>query len=75
MLTNASSDSDYSSKSTVLVIVAFTKRHISKKDRAASRANTQPFSEYFSVHTPFMLILCIVFMLSHGKSKLTTPYV
>ena len=40
-----------------IVVVAFTKKkkkkkklEKSKEDRTASRANTQPFSEYFSVH-------------------------
>ena len=49
-----SHDSNNSSKFTVLVIVAFTKnenKHISKKDKAANKANTQPFCEYFSART------------------------
>ena len=71
----------YSSKFTVLliIIVAFTKkkenRHISKEDRAASRANTQPSNEYFSIRTRFILILWFVYMLSYGESKsATTSY-
>ena len=61
---------------TVLVIVAFTKnenRHISKKtERAASRANTQPSSEYFNVRTRFIFILCFVDMLCQGESNSRT---
>ena len=60
-----SSDSNHSSKFTVLVVVAFNKnnrkeRHISKQDRAASRATTQPSSEYFGVSMRIILILCFV---------------
>ena len=32
---------------------------------------TQPFSKYFSVYTPCILILCFVYMLSNGESKST----
>ena len=43
------------------------KSHTSKKGRTASRPNTQPFSEYFSIRMPF--ILCFVYMMSYGESK------
>ena len=33
------------------------KKHLSEQDRAASRANTQPSIEYYSVRKRFMLIL------------------
>ena len=62
----------------VLVAIAFTKkeiRHISKKDRSASRANTQPYIEYFSVRKQFIFNLCLVYMLSYGESKTITSYV
>ena len=59
-----SSDSNHSSKLIVsIIIVAFTikeKRHVSRKDRAVSRSNIQPSSEYFSAHTGYILILRIV---------------
>ena len=51
---------NYSTKFTAIVVVAFTKkrkRQISKQDRAASRANIQPFYEYFSVRRRIILIL------------------
>ena len=57
----------YSSKFTVYVVVAFTKkekRQSSKKDRTA---NTQPFNEYFKLR-----ILLILGFLRHGESKLFT---
>ena len=38
-----------------LSVVAFTKKR--NNDRAASRANTQPSSEYFSVRRLIILIL------------------
>ena len=44
------------------------KRHISKTDRAISRANTQPSSKYNSVRAQIILIL------SNGGSKSTTSY-
>ena len=40
-----------------MAIVAFAKRKKKKKDRAASRANTQPSSAYFSVRTRIILIM------------------
>ena len=60
ILINDSSYSNNLSKYTDLVVVAFTKnenRHISKKDRAASKATMQPFDEYFSVRMQSILIL------------------
>ena len=44
----------------VLVVDAIAKnenRHIRKKDRAASRANTQPSGKYFRVRKRIILIL------------------
>ena len=41
-------------------------RHINKKGNAASRANTQPLSEYFSVRTRIIFILCFVCMLRYN---------
>ena len=49
---------------------AFTKKK--EKDRAASRANTQPFTEYISFHMRIIFILCCVYMLSCRESKSTT---
>ena len=49
----------------VLVVVAFTTK---RKDKA-SKANTKPFSEYFSVRKRIKLILCCLYMLSYGESK------
>ena len=40
----------------IRLVVVFTE----KKKRTASTENTQPFSEYFSVCTLFILILCVV---------------
>ena len=74
----SSSDSNHSLKCTVLVVVAFTKKtkdtraSKTKKTEAASRANTQPSSEYFSIRMPIILILWFVNMLSYGESKSTT---
>ena len=45
------------------------------KDRAASRANTQHSSKYFSVQMRIIIILCFVYMLQYGESKSTTSYV
>ena len=39
-----------------MIRVKRVKRHISKKDRAASRANTQHSTEYLSVRMRFILI-------------------
>ena len=54
------SNSNHLSKfKALVVIVAFTtkdNRHISNKDRTASRVNTQPFSEYFIVRTRIIVI-------------------
>ena len=52
------SDLNHLTKFAVLVVVALEKknRHISKDDRAASRANVQPISEYFSVRMQIILI-------------------
>ena len=59
----------FAEKKTSLAVVAFTKkkkeRHISRKDRAVSRANTQPSSEYFNIPSPARSILCFVYMLSY----------
>ena len=43
-------------------------KKVKKTDRAASRANTQPCSEYVTVRTRIILILC------YGESK-STSYV
>ena len=46
-------DSNHSKKFAELVVVVFKtkeKNYISKNDRAASRLNIQPVSEYFSGH-------------------------
>ena len=67
-LNRDSSDSNHSSKFT-------EKRHISKKVKAAGRTNTQAFSEYFSVRTRIILILCFVYVLSFIESKSITSYV
>ena len=50
-------------KFTVLVVVVFTikeKRLISKKDKAASRAKTQPFNEYFNVRMRIIIRIMIL---------------
>ena len=60
ILRNDSSGSNPSTKFSVLVVVAFTKkdnRYISKKYMAASRADTQPSSEYFRVRMRVILNL------------------
>ena len=56
---------------TVLVIVSFTKKikqPQKQNNRAASRANTQPSKEYFSVPTRITLILWFVCVLSCEES-------
>ena len=61
--------------------LAFTtkeKRHISKKDRPASKTkNRQPFSEYFSVRTLIMLILWFLYVcwVMKGEPKSTTSII
>ena len=44
------------------------------KNGAASRGNTQPFSEYLSFRRQFILILRFVYMLNSGEPKSTTLY-
>ena len=39
------------------LLLHLQKRHVSKWDRAASRANTQPSSEYFSIRMLIILVL------------------
>ena len=50
-------DSNHSSKFTALVVVAFTKEEKLKKIKTASKAYTQPSSEYCSVCTRIIFIL------------------
>ena len=73
----STSDVNHSIKFAVLVVVAFTKtKKKVHKDKAASRVNTQPSSEYFSVRMLITLILYFSYMLSYGESKSATlPYV
>ena len=40
-----------------------------KKDRAASRANTQPSSKYFSVCNRFIPTLCFVYTLNYENGN------
>ena len=58
------SDSNHSSKFTVLVVVALA----CCRDRTASRGNTQPSSKSFNVHIRIILILCFMQRLSYGES-------
>ena len=67
-------DSSYSSRSTnfTLLDVVVIKRGTRAKRDSRSKANTQAFSEYFSVYTRIASIMCCVYMLNYGESKSTS---
>ena len=51
------------------------KKRRKKKTNPASKANTQPSTEYYSVRMQIIIILCLVYMTFHGESKATTSCV
>ena len=57
------------------VLVVKKKKAHKQKSRTAGQANTQPFSEYFSVRMRFILILFCVYILGYEEPKSTISYV